>query len=59
MIRFFILKTLMKFVFQIKNQAALNFEPLVMDEAKIEKTVKKCEKFIKTISNLPEMLSKN
>ncbi len=49
----------MKFVFQIKNQAALNFEPLVMDEAKIEKTVKKCEKFIKTISNLPEMLSKN
>lgn len=34
MIRFFILKTVMKFVFQMKNQATLNFEPLVMNEAK-------------------------
>ena len=59
MIRFFILKTVMKFVFQIKNQAALNFEPLVMNEVKSEKTLKKCEKFIKTIHKLPEILSKS
>ncbi len=59
MIRFFILKTVMKFVFQIKNQATVMFGALELNSEKREKTVKQCEKFIKTINKLPEILWKN